>query len=105
LKDLDRDGLERLPLGLALWAWLTPEAEAKLETGERLASAEWSGGSSLWLLELISPFATLQNQLTELMLLDLIHGPFAGQSFHMHRTDPATGQRSKIALGAGVDAN
>ncbi|WP_165188507.1 toxin-activating lysine-acyltransferase [Caulobacter soli] len=96
---LDRESLERLPLGLGLWAWLTPEAEAKLESGTRLDPADWSGGETLWLLELISPFATPQNKLLEFMLLDLIDGPFAGRRFNMHRTDPVTGLRTKVMLG------
>ena len=96
---LGREALEELPLGLALWARLTPEGEAKLETGERLGPEDWSTGENLWLVELISPFATERNKLQEIMLLDLINGPFASKKFSMHRTDPLTGRRARVDIG------
>jgi cytolysin-activating lysine-acyltransferase len=95
---LDREGLERLPLGVAIWAKLTPEGEAKLESGQRLTLEEWSAGESLWLVELISPFATPDNRLQEVMLADLMQGPFLGKSVSLHRSDPATGARVKVSI-------
>lgn len=94
-------GLEQMPLGVALWGWLSPAVEAKVERGDRLAPDEWKCGDRLWLLELISPFATPENKLSEAMLVDLIQGPFKDKRFHLHRTDPITGVRSKITLGQG----
>jgi cytolysin-activating lysine-acyltransferase len=98
---LTREALETMPLGVALWGQLSAAAEAKVEAGERLAADEWNSGDRLWLLELISPYANVENKLAEAMLLDLIGGPFAGRSFNLHRTDPATGERSRITVPAG----
>lgn len=93
---LSQKALEQLPLGVAIWANLSPEAEAKLERGERLAADEWKSGESLWLVELISPFATAENKLSHAMMLDLTQGPFAGRPFNLHRTDLDTGKRDRI---------
>jgi len=96
---LTREGLETLPLGVAIWANLSQAAEAKLEAGEHLAAEDWTSGDRTWLVELISPFATADNKLSQIMLLDLINGPFKGRTFHLHRTDPQTGKREKVILG------
>jgi cytolysin-activating lysine-acyltransferase len=73
---LTREGLETLPLGVAIWANLSEAAEARLEAGEHLTAQDWTSGDRTWLVELISPFATAENKLSEIMLLDLINGPF-----------------------------
>lgn len=99
LPGMTKEGLEQMPLGLALWGWLSEEAEAKVERGERLAPEDWKSGDRLWLLELISPFATPENRLAEVMLADLVNGPFQGKRFSLHRTDPASGRKDKITLG------
>jgi cytolysin-activating lysine-acyltransferase len=95
-----KEGLERMPLGVALWGELSAEAEAKVERGERLKLEEWKSGDRLWLLELISPFATPENNLIHYMLADLVQGPFANRRFSLHRTNPATGLKDKISLDA-----
>lgn len=97
-----KEGLEQMPLGVAFWGRLSAAAEKKVEAGTRLEAAEWNSGDRLWLLELISPFATNENKLAEAMLADLIQGPFAGQRFSLHRTDPATGRKDKITLGGAA---
>jgi cytolysin-activating lysine-acyltransferase len=96
---LTREGLETLPLGVAIWANLSAAAEAKLEAGEHLSAEDWTSGDRTWLVELISPFATTENKLSQIMLLDLMNGPFKGRTFHLHRTDPQTGKREKVTLG------
>ena len=93
-------GLETMPLGVAFWGELSAAAEAKVEAGARLEAAEWQSGDRLWLLELISPFATPENRLSEIMLADLVQGPFSGRSFSLHRTDPASGRKDKVTFGA-----
>ena len=98
----DKAGLEQMPLGVAFWGNLSGAAEKKVEAGERLALADWKSGDRLWLLELIAPFATAENKLAEIMLADLMQGPFAGKRFSLHRTDPATGRKDKITLGGEV---
>lgn len=95
---LDKAAIEQLPLGVAIWGNLSPQAEAKLERGEHLDGAEWNSGDRTWLVELISPFANADNKLTEVMLADLVNGPFKNRPFHLHRTDPASGKREKVTI-------
>ncbi|MDB5469059.1 MAG: toxin-activating protein [Caulobacter sp.] len=95
---MSKEGLEQLPLGVAIWAYLSPEAEAKVEAGQPLELADWKSGDRLWLLELISPFANEQNKLTHAMMFDLMGGPFKASPFRLHRTDPRTGKREKILV-------
>lgn len=92
-----RDGDK--PVGLALWAKCGRSAEAKLERGmiepgNRLSLEEWTDGDTIWLVDLIAPFADPQNQHREIMMADLISGPLAGKAFKFHQTDPATGERT-----------
>jgi cytolysin-activating lysine-acyltransferase len=98
----DKNALEMLPLGVAIWAKLSEEAERKLEKGERLAPGEWNSGERVWLVELISPFSTPQNKLQDAMLLDLMSGPFKQTPFFLHRTDPNTGRRDKVSISSHV---
>lgn len=95
---LTKEGLEQMPLGVAIWAKLSAETEAKLERGERLDAQDWKSGDRLWLVEMISPFATPENKLSEAMLLDLIQGPFRTSAFSLHRTDPKSGRRDKVHM-------
>ncbi len=43
--------------------------------------------------------ATTDNNQVEAMLADLIQGPFAGQKFKFHQTDPVTGKREAKEIG------
>lgn len=97
---ITKEGLEQMPLGVAIWAKLSEAAEAKLESGERLVLEDWRSGDRVWLVELITPFANAQNKIAEAMLLDLMQGPFKDVAFHLHRTDPATGRRDKVRVAA-----
>ncbi|WP_417624702.1 toxin-activating lysine-acyltransferase [Paremcibacter congregatus] len=102
------------PLGVALWAYLSPEAEEKLKAGAgRLRPDEWAvgmtldpedgverkAGGALWLVDLICPFHTPENKMADQMLADMITGPFKGKKFKFHHTDPATGERKVMELG------
>lgn len=94
---LFRDGDQ--PIGLALWAKCNEVAEKKLEGGmiepeNRLTLEEWSSGPNIWLVDLIAPFATIQNKQREIMIADLISGPLSGLKFNFHQTDPNTGKRT-----------
>jgi cytolysin-activating lysine-acyltransferase len=94
---LFRDGDQ--PVGLAMWAKCNKTAEQKLEGGmiepkNRLTLEEWDSGPNIWLVDLIAPFATIQNRQRELMIADLISGPLKGQTFNFHQTDPTTGKRA-----------
>jgi len=100
---LFRDGEQ--PVGLALWAKCNEAAEKKLEGGmiepeNRLTLEEWASGDTIWLIDLIAPFATNQNKQREIMIADLISGPLKGQAFNMHITDPNTGERSVQTIDA-----
>lgn len=90
--------LETLPLGVAIWAKLSLAAEARIERGERLKAEDWCSGDRVWLVELVSPFATPENKLSEAMLLDLMQGPFNNVAFSLHRTDPASGRRDRVNI-------
>lgn len=91
---------DKTPLGVALWAYLSDDAEKKLDAGTgRLRPDEWKSGDNLWLVDMIAPFATPDNKHVEAMLADLIQGPFAGQKFKFHQTDPATGKREVKEIG------
>lgn len=92
-----RDGDQ--PVGLALWARCKAEVVPKLEGGmiepqNRLSLEEWNNGDQIWLIDLIAPFANVENKHREIMMADLMSGPLVGQAFHFHQTDPATGKRS-----------
>ncbi|PSJ40783.1 toxin-activating lysine-acyltransferase [Allosphingosinicella deserti] len=104
---LFRDGDK--PIGLALWAKCTPAAEAKLERGmiapeNHLTLEEWTSGDTVWLVDLIAPFATPENKQREIMFADLISGPLAGKPFKFHQTDPATGERKVQSVAADAGA-
>jgi cytolysin-activating lysine-acyltransferase len=105
LPGFTKEGLEQMPLGVAFWGYLNEAAEAKVDKGERLAPDEWKSGNNLWLLELITPFATPENKLTEVMFADLLQGPFKGKRFSLHRTDPKTGQKTKFTIGEDILPN
>lgn len=96
--------IEQMPLGVAIWAKLSEESEAKLERGEHLSPSEWNSGHRVWLVELISPFATPENKLQEAMLVDLVSGPFKDVKFFLHRTDPVTGKREKLTMESHLQA-
>lgn len=72
------------PLGVALWASLSPEVEKRLEAGgTRLGPNEWKSGDSIWLVDLIAPFGH-----QETMLADIKKTIFAGKRFKMHLNSP-----------------
>lgn len=101
---LTKEGIEQMPLGVAIWAKLSEAAEAKLERGEKLAMEDWRSGDRVWLVEMISPFATPDNKLSQAMLIDLVQGPFKDVAFNLHRTDPATGRRDKVHVSSHLQA-
>lgn len=96
---------EKHPLGFALWAHLSEEAEKRLNDtvfsgqGARLRPDEWKSGDRLWLVEMVAPFATLENKLQEAMLADLVKNVFKQSKFKLHLTDPKTGKREMKEIG------
>lgn len=101
---LTKEGLEQMPLGVAIWAKLSEDAEARLEAGEKLKAEDWKSGDRVWLVEMISPFATPENKLSEAMLIDLMQGPFKATAFNLHRTDPKSGRRDKVQVASHLQA-
>lgn len=54
-------------VGLALWASVSDEVDARLSSGvTRLAPLEWKGGETLWLIDIIAPFGGTENMLKEI---------------------------------------
>ncbi len=100
---LFRDGEQ--PVGLALWAKCNDATAKKLDGGmiepeNRLTLEEWTNGDQIWLVDLVAPFANMQNKQREIMIADLISGPLKGQTFHFHQTDPNTGKRAVQTVDA-----
>lgn len=98
-----RDGEK--PVGLALWAKCDAKAEKKLEGGmiepaNRLTLDEWISGDTIWLVDLIAPFANGENKHREIMIADLISGPLKEKAFSFHQTNPKTGKRTVQKVGA-----
>jgi cytolysin-activating lysine-acyltransferase len=87
------------PLGVALWAFLSEEVEARFRAqvdsgaGARLKPDEWNCGDRLWIVEIIAPQASDHNNLMQLMVDDLAANVFAGQPFRFHSADRVTGKR------------
>jgi cytolysin-activating lysine-acyltransferase len=101
------------PLGVALWAYLNPESEQKLEGGAtRLMPQEWAQGmridpehgmvsgegGTLWLIDIICPGHTAENKLADICLHDLMTSVFKGQRFKMFQIDPETRMRKVVEL-------
>lgn len=76
-------GQAELPMGVALWAMMSKEVERKfmaaVEAGSgpvALKPADWDSGNRLWMVDLIAPFATPENQQIGMMIDDFIrNGP------------------------------
>lgn len=76
------------PAAVALWATVSAETEARLESGGiKLRADEWQNGDRRWLIELVAPFGA-----TDEILADLSASVFDGQPFKFHNLD-ATGAR------------
>jgi cytolysin-activating lysine-acyltransferase len=97
-------GIETTPLGVAVWATLSLEAEARLEAGDRLKPEDWTSGDRTWLVEMVVPFGTPDNPLQEAMVADLFVGPLAGREVRLHHVDAATGERRVVVIPGGEGA-
>ncbi len=84
------------PVGAVTWAFLSPDAEAKLSLSPpRLRPDEWTSGDACWLVDLIAPFATGENQMVARMLGDLQQTGLRGTGIQIssHRPSRETGCR------------
>ena len=52
-KVFHNDGIPRYGV---TWAFLSPEAEAKVARGELLQPSEWMSGDQMWVMEIIAPY-------------------------------------------------
>jgi cytolysin-activating lysine-acyltransferase len=96
---------EGRPIGAALWAFLSEEAEAKLSMSPpRLRPEEWKSGDRCWLVDLIAPGATMENKLAGILLADLRETALKGLSFRFHQVSPA-GVREVVTIGALGDGS
>ncbi|MEQ1887886.1 MAG: toxin-activating lysine-acyltransferase [Alphaproteobacteria bacterium] len=87
------------PAGLALWAHLSDEVEARLQSGiGKLKPEEWKSGPHLWLVELIAPLGGAEE-----MLADLQANIFGDASFKLHRTGPDGVRRVEVMGGLAPD--
>jgi cytolysin-activating lysine-acyltransferase len=92
------------PVGAALWAFLSEEAEAKLSLNPvRLRPDEWKSGDRCWLLELTALAATADNGLEGMMLDDLRRTALKGRSFSFHKTDLVPGKENSQKQGESYE--
>lgn len=101
------------PIGAALWAYLSDESEARFKTKGKILPQEWGNGAqldaekgliarsggTLWLVELIAPFHTKENQHREQMLQDLLGTALNGQKLKMIHVNPDTHKKEEIQVG------
>lgn len=106
----------KVPVGVALWAYLDEAAEEKLQAVGKLSPLDWGNGATLsaekgmvatpggnlWLVELVTPFHTEQNNHREKMLADLSGTVFARKEFKFFHVDKATQERKVVSL-RGID--
>lgn len=115
-------------VGLALWAYITPEQAAEMGKTGKLKAEDWRHGTDvlqfvkdqqagkkpklaepklkdgeveLWLVDFVVPFVTPENKLAQACMADLIKGPLKGKKLRMHKTDPKTGEKTTMELGEG----
>lgn len=123
---LATDFLYAQAVGLALWAYLTPEQAEEMGKQGKLPADQWrhgvdvkqyiaesqagnnpklpepelkDGELELWLVDFIVPFATKDNKLAEICLQDLTQGPLKGKTLKMHRTNQQTKERTTVEVG------
>jgi len=78
------------PAGCVLWASLSEEVEARVESGAtRLAPGDWKSGDNLWIIDVIAP-----NGKAGAMVEDMRNSVFKGKAFKFH----ATGQDGKRSV-------
>ena len=109
-------GQGEIPMGVALWAMLSKEAERKfiaaVEDGKgpvTLKPADWTSGNRLWLIDLIAPFATPENKQIGFMMDDFIrNGPgnayikAKDNTLKFFRADTETERRRIVEIKAQI---
>jgi cytolysin-activating lysine-acyltransferase len=104
---------EDQPVGVALWGYLSPEAEQRLKAASRIAPQDWGNGATLdpeegmtakeggtlWLIELISPFNDEKNNHQQQMLADLMQTRLKGEKIKLFQFNPEKNMREELVLG------
>ncbi len=55
------------PIGVVLWARVSPEVEARLAAGtNKLRPQDWKSGDKLWVVEVIAPFGAAEELVKDL---------------------------------------
>lgn len=90
-------------IGAAVWASvsqaLEPAIEAALTNPTTIFDPSiWTSGDRIWLMDLIAPFANTSNRHAELMIGDLIAGPFNGKSFMALQIHAVSGGYSAVEV-------
>ncbi len=87
------------PVGAALWAFLSEEAEAKLSLSPvRLRPDEWKSGDRCWLVDLIGPGLMSENNIVTTILVDLQQTALKGLKFNFFKTDLVNHRRDIIQI-------
>jgi cytolysin-activating lysine-acyltransferase len=90
---LYRDG--QRPLAFAAWAYLSEEAEVRLEAGAtRLGPSDWKCGDRLWLVNVVATFAA-----PDAILKDLRETALVAKTFKLHRATES-GDKSVVIVRA-----
>ncbi|HHL34760.1 MAG TPA: toxin-activating lysine-acyltransferase [Desulfobulbaceae bacterium] len=75
------------PISFISWAFLNQGAEKRLlQNGGKLRPDDWNCGDRLWVIDIVSPFAGVEN-----MLRDLQINEFPGRIICLAAPDPKTG--------------
>jgi cytolysin-activating lysine-acyltransferase len=92
--------------GLPLWATLSDQRDQELieafhaKRPLRLPENAWKSGNTLWLMELVSPFASLENKLIDKMMGELARSVFQGRQFRCVRFNPDREERELVTLSS-----
>lgn len=84
-----------VPRGMFTWAYLGPEAEARLVAGEPLAPQDWASGERLWLIDLIAPYKGMAAAMTRWVM---VPGNFARREFLFRRVSDGNRTRRIVHI-------
>lgn len=99
-------------VGVALWAYLNEEAEQRLKATGRLNPQDWGNGASvsmeegivpneggnLWLIELLAPFNSEENNHQQQMLADLKLKNFSSEKLKLFSIDGTSGAKRVLEV-------
>ncbi|KZZ44468.1 hypothetical protein A3759_11405 [Thalassolituus sp. HI0120] len=99
-------------VGVALWAYLNEEAEQRLKATGHLNPQDWGNGASvsmeegivpneggnLWLIELLAPFNSEENNHQQQMLADLKLKNFSSEKLKLFSIDGTSGAKRVLEV-------